>query len=153
MDQTESHNTTAISTSELDRLSGKTHLLADTARDGDSRPSGSITHTPSPEPQGHIPDLLDFLPEANSNSMHPTIVQDIKSFDMGVSAFNDFLLDFPTVSSVSQLSVPDLRSPDISSYTMPNYSMCHTNAGFEQHLPAPPVLDATWQSFVEQLGF
>lgn len=95
---------------------------------------------------------------AHGDSMHPTIAQDMSRFDMGTTAFNNLFSDFSTPSSVSQLPVPDLRGPDMNFYLSPNYPMYpsqppnQNNPGFEQHHPAP-VLDATWQSFVEQLGF
>ena len=159
--QIQSHNTTNITPSELDRLSGQTHLLADTgARDsGDNGPSDSITHTDPLEARGNEMNVHPgmFL-GAHGDSMHPTIAQDMSRFDMGTTAFNNLFSDFSTPSSVSQLPVPDLRGPDMNFYLSPNYPMYpsqppnQNNPGFEQHHPAP-VLDATWQSFVEQLGF
>jgi hypothetical protein len=160
--QTQSHSTTNITPSELDRLSGQTHLLADTgARDsGDNGPSDSITHTDSLEAQGHcvVNTQPDVFLDVHGDSMHPTIAQDMTRFDMGTAGFNNPFFDFSTPSSVSQLPVPDLRGPDINFYLAPTYPMYPSQppsqslAGFEQHQPAP-VLDATWQSFVEQLGF
>jgi hypothetical protein len=160
MDQTQSHSTT-ITLSELDRLSGQTHLLADTgARDsGDSGPSDSITHTDPSQVQGDAVRIeRGFSSNASSDGMHPTIAQDITRFDMDAASFNNLFLDFSAPSSTSQLPVPDLRASDINFYLTPGYqiyqphAMSHNIAGAEQHQPAP-VLDATWQSFVEQLGF
>jgi hypothetical protein len=162
VDQTQTHSTTTtITPSELDRLSGQTHLLADTgARDsGDSGPSDSITHTHSFQAQGHAVGIEpDFSSNTNNDSMHPTIAQDMSRFDMDAATFNNLFLDFSSPSSASQLPVPDLRGSDINFYLTQNYSMyqppptSHNIAGVEQPQPAP-VLDATWQSFVEQLGF
>ena len=158
VDQTQSHSTTNITPSELDRLSGQTHLLADTgARDsGDNGPSDSITHTDPLEAQGHAVNIQPVFLDVQGNTMHPTIAQDMNRFDMGTAAFNNMFFDFST-PSVSQPPVPDSRGPDIDFYLTPNYPMypqppSQNIAGFEQHQPAP-VLDATWQSFVEQLGF
>jgi hypothetical protein len=137
-----------------------THLLADVgARDsGDSGPSDSITHTDSLAIQGHTLGIApDFFQETNNNSMHPTIAQDMRSFDMDAAAFNNVFLDFPAAASPTpHHPIPDLRGSDISFYSTPNYGTyplaAHTTAGLEHPQPAP-VLDATWQSFVEQLGF
>jgi hypothetical protein len=159
--QMQTHSTTTITPSELDRLSGQTHLLADIgARDsGDNGPSDSITHTDSLEAQGHRVDIEpDVFSHVDGDRMHPTIAQDMNRFDMGTAAFGDLFLDFSTPSSVPQLPVPDLQGSDVNFYLTPPFQMYPSPptsqhiAGFEQHQPAP-VLDATWQSFVEQLGF
>jgi hypothetical protein len=90
--------------------------------------------------------------------MHPTIAQDLRSFEMDTAAFNNVFLDFPAAASPTpQHPIPELRGSDLGFYSTPNYGTyqplsTHTTTGLEHHQPAP-VLDATWQSFVEQLGF
>ncbi|KAF8218975.1 hypothetical protein L208DRAFT_1345035 [Tricholoma matsutake] len=156
VDQTQSHSTPTITPSELDRLSGQTHLLADAGApdSGDSGPSDSITHTEPLQGQSHTgPIEPHFFSNANSDSMHPTIAQDMSRFDMDAAPSNNLFLDFSAPAAMS-----GLRSPDISLYLTPNYqayqppAASHNITGVEPHQPAP-VLDATWQSFVEQLGF
>lgn len=108
--------------------------------------------------QGHAGgNVLDFFSYASSDSMHPTIAQDMNRFDMGNTTLNSNLfLDFSGPPSMSQVHLPDLRGPDF--YPTPSYQMYQPTptsqslASYEQHQSAP-VLDATWQSFVEQLGF
>ncbi|KAF8079273.1 fungal-specific transcription factor domain-containing protein [Lyophyllum atratum] len=134
---------------ELDRLSGKTHLLADLGAP-DAATSGisqSITLTMGTD--YHFSDL-------NVDTMHPTLAQDMRSFDVGDTMFSNFndLFDFPAATPIPQQPpLAELHGNDTSFYPTSGFQTYHhqpQQAPFEQ---AAPILDATWQSFVEQLGF
>ena len=90
----------------------------------------------------------------------------MKAFDgYDMSSYNfqthggEFLFDLPPESSAFQ-AMPDIQYQDASVYGgdlfhpptngLQQIRQLPTMNGFS---PGPPVLDATWQSFVEQLGF
>jgi hypothetical protein len=97
-----------------------------------------------------------FTPEA-IESLHPTIIQDLKTFDgLNTSNLPPFhnIFDFPT-GPLSQ-DIPDIQFPDTHEFGFGNDAFnSHSSHGFPHSgfTPGPPVLDSTWQSFVEQLGF
>ncbi|KAG5638503.1 hypothetical protein H0H81_012308 [Sphagnurus paluster] len=136
---------------EIERLAGKTHLLAEmNAPDSATRgPSENITLTCTPGA---------YFSDAQVSQLHPTLARDMRTFDV------DFFLDIPTVHGGSedgrngnaQLHVPDVRGADSGFYLPTNDFQMYQN-----HPPPPnppheqvaPMLDSTWHSFVEQLGF
>jgi hypothetical protein len=67
--------------------------------------------------------------------------------------FHD-IFDLP--SSLPPQAMPDIQFPDPSIFGTESTDIFNSyfvvgNNNYYQ--PGPPVLDATWQSFVEQLGF
>lgn len=127
-----------LSSGELDRLGGKTQLISSV-----STPSSSISTPPSANPA---------TPAMVSEFIHPTIMQDLRAFD-GVDAtfdFEQFDFDLPAdlqsqAGQVSREMVDELfrAQPAFGNYPEAD----------PVPQPGPPVLDATWQTFVEQLGF
>lgn len=142
---------------ELDRLGGKTHLLAELGApdSGTCVSSSCVTVT-------GIGSTDYYFSDVNVDSMHPTLAQDMRSFDMGAPTFNN-LFDFPTVP-ITQSPVLDMHSHDANFYPISGYQAFqhqHQQPQQQQQQQPPaaqfeqpaPILDATWQSFVEQLGF
>lgn len=129
---------TTLTPTELDRLGGKTHLISAFPQDP---VHGSTTGSSSGSSSGSTPNssTMASMPTPGDDiHMHPTIVEDMRAF--GASALNDFEfpheLDFTAISDYGSAAQPTQM---FGFATNPN-----TQA---------PVLDATWQSFVEQLGF
>lgn len=164
MDHPSSQGSTTITPTELDRLGGKTHLLAELGApdSSDCGTSDSVTMTGIPH---------DHFPDINVDTMHPTIAHDMRSFDMGAPTFSNFF-DFPATHH-SQSAVPEIQVPDHNFYPEANFhpyqpqlppppltqsqnhSHSHGQGNGHTHMfdQSPPILDSTWQSFVEQLGF
>jgi len=74
----------------------------------------------------------------------------------------EFLFDFPPEPSSSYPQVmPDIQYQDASIYggdlvyqqPVSGYLQNSQRPAAHGFSPGPPVLDATWQNFVEQLGF
>jgi len=144
----------SMTPAELDRLIGKTHLISSTT-------ASTPPETFSPMSSSSMPPLPEHVrwlrgSETTTEYIHPTIMQDMKTFeDLGMQYIPDFdhIFDFPTASDM-----PDIQLHDSNLYTqepfnsqpLGNFQMAPPAAGY---CPGPPVLDATWQSFVEQLGF
>ncbi|RDB24336.1 putative transcriptional regulatory protein C1F7.11c [Hypsizygus marmoreus] len=154
MDQTLSHTVVPSSSvdDDLDRLGGKTSLLAETGA------SDSETCGPSAAPDltANMTAIHSdyYFSEANTGYMHPTLAHDMRSFDTGGPTFNDFF-DFPAAPVAQhQQPAPDPQTHGLNLYGGGNYQMYQQQppplVQFEQ---AAPILDSTWQSFVEQLGF
>jgi hypothetical protein len=92
--------------------------------------------------------------------IHSTIMQDMRAFEERIEfQFVPYhVFDAPRVSEVQDM--PDIQCGDgrffvgepFNPHPQPlgNFQMGLPVGGFS---PGPPVLDATWQSFVEQLGF
>lgn len=150
MEQLQSHEPTLTPT-ELDRLGGKTHLISTASLPTppdtfSSMPSSSMT------PMSTIPEYFS-CPRAMEN-IHPTIMQDMKTFeDLGMQYIPNFCHIFDSLSQ----DLPDIQFSDSHLFTrephpqpLGNFQMAPPVGGFS---PGAPVLDATWQSFVEQLGF
>ncbi|GLB43693.1 putative fungal specific transcription factor [Lyophyllum shimeji] len=140
------------SDTELDRWGGKTHLLAEVGAPDAATSGTSEAMTLTVGPDNHFS-------AANVNHMHPTLAQDMRSFDVGAPAFNivDNLFDYPASTTPpvvpQQPPIPDLSAADASFFSTSAFHTYHPQpptASFEQ---AAPILDSTWQSFVEQLGF
>ncbi|KAG6919080.1 hypothetical protein DXG01_009333 [Tephrocybe rancida] len=156
LDRNQGHAEGSPSNVELDRWAGKTHLLAELGGP-DSFTSGSspsVTLTAAG---------LDDWSDAQFNNMHPTLAADMRCFDVGGPTFLDFF-DCPTTTT---LAIAPQAAPQPPPHTMPEIQMgdpnFYTPADFQQayqpqlhHSPflqTAPILDATWQTFAEQLGF
>lgn len=100
------------------------------------------------------------------DNLHPRIVQDMKAFDnYDISDYNaqlqpgEFLYDLPP--NTYPQAMADIQYQDASIYgndlfvqpPMSGYQQNGLAPATNGLSPGPPVLDTTWQSFVEQLGF
>lgn len=161
-----------LTPAELDHLNGKTHLISEEICPSPRSHISSSNSQPSPPSATDSSSAgtvttpcafdIDFM---NMNNIHPRIVQDMKAFDaFDLSPFNtqshvgDFMFDLPPESSTFPQMMPDIQYQDASIYG----NDLHSANSFQQirqssitngFSTGPPVLDATWQSFVEQLGF
>ncbi|CAL1694716.1 unnamed protein product [Somion occarium] len=186
MEKAESQDKSNPAFNELNQFGGKTHVL--TAEydvhfnDVRTSANGSIS--------APVLDVNATIGTISADAIHPTIVQDLRSFD-GMN------LDFPSLLGTMALGLPQsldqqqpqqqqqqlppqpqemqpqnvqfnhsvfdgqyVRSfPDVylgedlfSAATPSSFSTAGTSPDAANMGP-PPVLDATWQSFVEQLGF
>ena len=103
----------------------------------------------------------------NIDNIHPRIVQDMKAFDgfdmtpYRQTNMGEFLFDFPPDTSALPQVMPDIQYQDASIYGGDLFSQLPVGGAHQTKQPpanapsyqSPLVLDATWQSFVEQLGF
>ncbi|CCL98901.1 uncharacterized protein FIBRA_00908 [Fibroporia radiculosa] len=153
--------------SELDRIGGKTHLISsaqepptscarDLARQAveTSQVASVLPTVPPSTSSGSSPSVnLSPSPAVSMDFIHPTIMQDMRVFDgvgdpMGFAPFN---FDLPS-GIAGQMQDPS--TADIFEELFGPQPFAHgQEAQTVQVPPGPPVLDATWQSFVEQLGF
>lgn len=190
--------------SELDRLGGKTQLLAsDGVRVTHNIPSPTSSSTSSSRGSDHLSNTetpSSNLPNTTSpfgpaslysgvqENLHPIIVSDLHTFE-GISAhhtaagmsmrtpIDDFNFDLaqPFPLPIEPQFQPDYQPlQDVSAYFGQEYYAAANPAVQGMHMSTPqftpsaqhmgtpdlmgipmtaPVLDATWQSFVEQLGF
>lgn len=203
---------------ELDRLGGKTHLISPHPTYDHDRPCAAERRKATALQNGHggpNGNINVCEPLVQPDMIHPTIMQDMRAFDVAPGAGSadavdlgqiQFPVDFPsdafdpaqadfalfpdfdfgvggtagygivpptpaTVSSAglgatpstgnsSQGASPDVwmngQGPAPGSVSTPAAATPASNglpAGFELNGNGPPVLDATWQAFVEQLGF
>ncbi|KAF7347219.1 Zn(2)-C6 fungal-type domain-containing protein [Mycena venus] len=135
-----------VTPADLDRLGGKTHLisqLSNVTAKGD---------TPSPPTTYNRPstDLSDMV-ATNSETMHPTIAQDMRSFDLGEPS--QFYDTFPEAEMAGiQFTGDSIFSIQTGGYGYSPLPAFHSPP-VGGYAGGPPMLDATWQSFVEQLGF
>jgi len=143
-------DTNTFSPAELDRLGGKTHLISKLDPSGNITTSTAIDSSPpcaSHNPAG---------PCEITEHMHPTIAQDMRSFDLSENTYFDFPADAFTGAEQPQSMTGIQYTESMFNAPQPMGSY-NFQAGY--HSPsmgfntAPPMLDATWQSFVEQLGF
>lgn len=189
-----------MSCPELDRLGGKTHLFAETAYDhAISRPSSSRCASSSPRPSASAIDSNTPGGPVPMESIHPTIMHDMRSFVSGTFFsgganpgspnfdFSQFEQQAPPpqqnqLHGGPSVPVPPVQAqrthsngyqheyrpyPDIylgedlfgintpSSFSAAGSSGASSSTTTPESMTnvPPPVLDATWQSFVEQLGF
>lgn len=101
--------------------------------------------------------------------MHPTIAQDMRDIDIGHLVHNFF--DPPTtelLQTTDEQQMQDVhfaeslfnQQPTMSAFSGMGNGSGGQHTQQQQQQPSPvgfgtgaPILDATWQSFVEQLGF
>ncbi|KZT08809.1 uncharacterized protein LAESUDRAFT_648494 [Laetiporus sulphureus 93-53] len=130
---------------ELDRLGGRTHLIS-SAHDPPTSCSTSsaaaaaaavTSFTPSPTP---VTDVI-----------HPTIMQDLRVFE-GTSGSIDFDFRMEWPSNVLQQQ-PQAFLPESNNIFDELFGTQSFPVEPDPEPVGPPVLDATWQSFIEQLGF
>lgn len=132
-------------------------------------PKSSSSSSSPPAGLGGLP--FSFDKELTSiDNIHPRIVQDMKAFEnFDMTSYNlqteggEFLFDFPPVPSAASFpqAMPDIQYQDASIYgndlfiqpPVSGYQQIGQAPATNGFSPGPPVLDTTWQSFVEQLGF
>ncbi|KAF7340940.1 Zn(2)-C6 fungal-type domain-containing protein [Mycena sanguinolenta] len=152
-----------VTPADLDRLGGKTHLVSQDSPSPRSTNSDHATPTTTPPtPPALYPRtaLLSDIAATSSETMHPTIAQDMRSFDLGEPS--QFYGTFPDPEA--DMAGIQFTGDSIFSSVQPGGGYGYqsasptgvfgaavgTGAGFAS---GPPMLDATWQNFVEQLGF
>ncbi|KAI0714759.1 hypothetical protein C8Q76DRAFT_618064 [Earliella scabrosa] len=189
---------------ELDRLGGKTHLICP-EEDREHVCCGRVPPQPTPKPAATFSGN-PFEPPVQPDMIHPTIMQDMRAFDVdalagfgapgsgaGMAEFNmdfpstafdpaqpmdfsTFDLDFGAFASGSGSGSTSSATPSVAGSIngvngmngvngvngingmhglngvngVPSPGVLGTGMGTAV---SPPVLDATWQAFVEQLGF
>ncbi|KAF8215723.1 fungal-specific transcription factor domain-containing protein [Mycena galopus ATCC 62051] len=146
-----------VTPADLDRLGGKTHLISQATQVAVSAtPQGDIrvgSSTP-PTPPAGFPraGLLSDIAATSSETMHPTIAQDMRSFDLGEPSqfYGTFMEGDMAGIQFTGDSVFNMQTGGFGSGYSPTPAFHSPPPGFAG---APPMLDATWQSFVEQLGF
>ncbi|KAJ7045173.1 fungal-specific transcription factor domain-containing protein [Mycena alexandri] len=148
-----------VTPADLDRLGGRTHLVsaASPASSADSPPSPPSPQTPSPptyhrSPSSLLTDALGMT-SSSSEAMHPTIAQDMRSFDLGEPS--QFYDTFPDTNMAGiQFTGDSIFSVQpAGTYGFSSPAPGYQNPSAAAFGGAAPMLDATWQSFVEQLGF
>ncbi|OCH95704.1 hypothetical protein OBBRIDRAFT_830653 [Obba rivulosa] len=149
------NGSSAITLSELDRLSGKTHLIS---REQSVLPTCTLTSGTFNPQMVSAPrvDYSSFAPPVPTEYIHPTIMLDMRSFENENTVEElekeQFNLDFPSNSFPNSQPVPSTL-PDLG-FDSDFYMAQMGFTGSDTELPhGPPVLDPTWQTFVEQLGF
>ncbi|KAJ6541643.1 fungal-specific transcription factor domain-containing protein [Mycena capillaripes] len=142
-------NVCDVTPADLDRLGGKTHLISQLTNvtAGESPSPPTVYRGPSASASG----LLSDIAATSSETMHPTIAQDMRSFDLGEPS--QFYDTFPEADMAGiQFTGDSIFSIQTGGYGYsPTPTFHNPAAGFAGG--SPPMLDATWQSFVEQLGF
>jgi len=164
-------STNAIIDRELDRLGGKTHLIS------------SMHEPPlvcAEKPKGALSSLSPASSSSSavsSDMIHPTIMQDLRVFEgIGGASLNvgssssadvnqfNFAYVFDGLRQPQQGQEIPLQQMQIPPQQMqqppvPGPDIFDELFGAQAFPPepeppvGPPVLDATWQSFIEQLGF
>lgn len=142
---------------ELDRLGGKTHLIASiedppiscmrsNALNGRTSGQPSSSTTPSMTTPSMTPQYSAPSPLVSVESIHPTIMQDLRVFE-GISTAD--LAQYNLDMSLSEQVPLYTPAPDIFEELFGPQAL----AIEPEASGGPPILDSTWQSFVEQLGF
>ncbi|TCD62867.1 hypothetical protein EIP91_006273 [Steccherinum ochraceum] len=162
---------------ELDRIGGKTHLISKASTGDVPSPAASSKCTPSVTSLD-TPSVAVSMSPVPMDSIHPTIMHDMRTFE-GVGDFQSVFT--PPLTGPIDLSTPHVfgdhemqqQSPQPMQTVQPQLEtfpdMYLSNEQFFNPPPPapssfdgtgtdvlnmpPPVLDATWQSFIEQLGF
>lgn len=140
-----------LSPDELDRLGGKTHLISSIDSD-----TPTVAYTPPPTAHRQpSPPSSTSLP--TTNNVHPVIAEDMRNLNIG--GFHLNLFDNPAEVLPTEVSFTGdsfgffaQQSPlgEFNGSPAMQPQPQHSAFGFAA---AAPMLDATWQSFVEQLGF
>ncbi|KAJ7617219.1 fungal-specific transcription factor domain-containing protein [Roridomyces roridus] len=159
-----------VTPADLDRLGGKTHLIHPLVTNSKMDTGSPDSSNASPL---RLPGMLsDSFPSGGgSGPMHPTIEQDMRSFELGEPSqfYDTFQLGIGMPEQYSGIGAgaggmgmgmgggPSGGgsqgsifgpSPGAFGFGVPGaFSTMGGGGG------TPPMLDATWQSFVEQLGF
>ncbi|KZT73240.1 hypothetical protein DAEQUDRAFT_662513, partial [Daedalea quercina L-15889] len=133
---------------ELDRLGGRTHLISSmhesamvcTLRNGSAASSGSSSSASA----------------VCSDMIHPTIMQDLRVFEgIDAASWNG---GASAPLDTNQFNYPDMPL-QIQQPPVPGPDIFDELFGAQAFPPepeqpvGPPVLDSTWQTFIEQLGF
>lgn len=137
------------------------NLLSST-HSANSSPAGqSLDQGPSPS-FGHSPNVGQAQTQTQSSpvsaeSIHPTIMHDMRAFDgvLGSTIDTQFNLDFPSTSFTPSQLAPEFFTEfafNVNDSILVSSTLAH-QCDSAQGVNGLPVLDATWQSFVEQLGF
>ncbi|KAJ7083350.1 fungal-specific transcription factor domain-containing protein [Mycena belliarum] len=150
-------NVCNVSPADLDRLGGKTSLISKVDATLPCAPAAQPQPQPSPPPAYTRPSPFLDVAGTSSGTMHPTIAQDMRSFDLGEpsqfygSPFSDEeMAGIQFATNDSMFSAPGGGY----GYAPPVLQTSGVFAGSGGAGGSPaPMLDATWQSFVEQLGF
>ncbi|KAH8099453.1 fungal-specific transcription factor domain-containing protein [Cristinia sonorae] len=163
---------------ELERIGGKTHLISTNGRVAPRGSPNGSSNSSSPVACADTPSsCAGSISPIPVDAIHPTIMQDMRTFE-GVGDFQSVFtppltgtLDIPHVFGgdhpMQQQPSPQtnptppstfeafpdmyLSNPDLFSVPAPPPST-YTDGTSPMNVH-PPVLDATWQSFIEQLGF
>lgn len=167
-----SHGPSAPFNAELERLSGRTSL---------------ITEGVASEDDDNCTEMLSserYFSEAMMDNVHPSLADDMRTYERGGPTFVDHGSDLEGSESRSFGRHHLQEEPDqhmqlddhqeqhyfetaINGSYAPGNGSGYQTLGEQQHqlqppppLPSPPlfeqtapILDGTWQSFVEQLGF
>jgi hypothetical protein len=159
-----------LTPADLDHMNGKTHLISEESCPSPHAHSISSQSTPpSDSSSGGTSTSFVFDGELmNMDNIHPRIVQDMKAFDgFDMSSYphqthiGEFMFDLPPESAAVPQVIPDIQYQDTSIYGGDLFSQLPISGSHQVRPPPamirpahePPILDATWQSFVEQLGF
>ncbi|KAG1799032.1 uncharacterized protein HD556DRAFT_1430789 [Suillus plorans] len=153
-----------LSRAELDRLGGgKTHLISQTSPRSSASPP-SVQPTPSEaESSGSCQPSRQFTWEGQGVGfdIHPRIMQDMRVFDKfeqspftAGGSFDSHESFFQAMSDV-QFSGSSVYGAEIYSGQPQVLNTFHPAHSYSapNGIQEVPVLDAAWQSFVEQLGF
>ncbi|THH20506.1 hypothetical protein EW146_g857 [Bondarzewia mesenterica] len=176
MDKTRSQDEQPLSAIELQRLGGGTQVISHLSRPFPGTLSSTAKDLGQEQPQYSNPSPPNLADE----QLHPTIVSDIQAFETfampssssstipnqsAPSIFN--LFDFPSAGYSQPGDAQSLQQTfgfaDMSPFAMNGFAGPGTYPGVGQqdvfgatssgHGQTPYILDATWQDFVEQLGF
>ncbi|GBE77611.1 hypothetical protein SCP_0104910 [Sparassis crispa] len=160
MSKSQSQKAPGMTANELDRLGGKTHLI--------SSNSDIAQQCPYAQPRRMDPFIVPVPAPVPAEFIHPTIMQDLRSFDglnpsgyvgMEPSPFYFDLLPGPSGAGAGAgVGAGGFASSSVE-ITPEVFDQFFAQNGFAapvvepEQFAGPPVLDSTWQSFVEQLGF
>ena len=162
---------------ELERIGGKTHLIS---KAGDSPSPSACSKAPPSIASIDTPasaTASTSMSPVPVDSIHPTIMHDMRTFE-GVGDFQSVFqppitgtLDITQVFGDHQMqqqspqpiptvqppfeSFPDVYLSSEEMFSVPPPPSTFNTDGTTTDIMnvPPPVLDATWQSFIEQLGF
>jgi hypothetical protein len=154
----------SLSRAELDRLGGgKTHLISKTSPQSSASPPSVHSSPSEAESSGSSQACRQFTWDGQSArfDIHPRIMQDMRVFDKfeqspfpAGGSFDSPESFFQAMSDV-QFSGSSVYGAEIYSgppQVLNTFHPAHPY-GTPNGIQEAPVLDASWQSFVEQLGF
>ncbi|KAG1831964.1 hypothetical protein DFJ58DRAFT_719530 [Suillus subalutaceus] len=154
----------SLSRAELDRLGGgKTHLISKTSPRSSASPPSAHSSPSEAESSGSSQPSRQFTWDGQGVGfdIHPRIMQDMRVFDKfepspftAGGSFDSSESFFQAMSDV-QFSGSSVYGAEIYSgqpQVLNTFHPAHPY-GVSNGIQEAPVLDAAWQSFVEQLGF